>query len=256
MSLIVRDRSGWVTRWNAGEFRPSDPSDHIRAALAEAAVNGGGQLVLWIEQANTLLDAAAKGAGLTQWRKLLQMRCALPSQPCSLHTRAFTKDDAAAFLLVNNRAFSWHPEQGGWTADNLVQHYDLPWFEADGFRIYEKDGKVRSHMWIPSFFANFAFVFKKLSAQVAAFCWTKIHQADASLGDPQLGEIYVIAVDPDFQGQGIGTQVVLAGLEWLGSRGVSTGMLYVEHDNVAALRIYERIGFRVHHSDHAYRIFV
>jgi ribosomal protein S18 acetylase RimI-like enzyme len=30
-------------------------------------------------------------------------------------------------------------------------------------------------------------------------------------------------------------------------------MLYVEHDNVAALRTYESVGFQLHHVDRAYR---
>ena len=42
-------------------------------------------------------------------------------------------------------------------------------------------------------------------------CWTKIHAACAALHDPQLGEVYVTAVDPAFQGHGLGAQVTLAG---------------------------------------------
>ncbi len=87
--------------------------------------------------------------------------------------------------------------------------------------------------------------------QVAAFCWTKIHPADAALGDPELGEIYVVAVDPAFQKQSLGVEITLAGLQWLSDRGVATGMLYVEHDNAAALRTYARVGFDEHHVDRA-----
>jgi mycothiol synthase len=42
-------------------------------------------------------------------------------------------------------------------------------------------------------------------------------------------------------------------LQWLSQRGVTTAMLYVEHDNAAARRTYERMGFEVHHADHAFR---
>jgi len=68
----------------------------------------------------------------------------------------------------------------------------------------------------------------------------------------QLGEIYVIAVDPDFQGHGLGRQLVLAGLESLCDRGVSVGMLYVDHDNEAARRLYFSLGFVDDHTDRAY----
>ena len=68
----------------------------------------------------------------------------------------------------------------------------------------------------------------------------------------QLGEIYVIAVDPDFQGHGLGRQLVLAGLASLCERGGRTGMLYVDHDNEAARKLYFSLGFIDDHTDRAY----
>ncbi|MFY8064511.1 MAG: hypothetical protein ACOVN2_12485 [Usitatibacteraceae bacterium] len=100
-------------------------------------------MVLWIERVDSLLDTAAKDAGLTHWRTLLQMRRALPAAACSLRTRAFTPDDAAALVRVNNLAFAWHPEQGGWTQGTLESHYTEDWFDADGLRVYEDGGRVR-----------------------------------------------------------------------------------------------------------------
>jgi mycothiol synthase len=115
----------------------------MRAALAEAASNGGGQVVLWVERVDALLDAAARAAGLTPWRNLLQLRRSLPARPSALRTRPFTQHDTDALLRVNNRAFSWHPEQGGWTQDDLSQRFAEPWFHADGLRIYEASGQVK-----------------------------------------------------------------------------------------------------------------
>ena len=64
----------------------------------------------------------------------------------------------------------------------------------------------------------------------------------------------MVAVDPDFQGRGLGRQLVLAGLAWLCERGVSTGMLYVDHDNESARRLYFSLGFVDDHTDRAYVI--
>jgi mycothiol synthase len=233
MSLVVRDHTGWVTRWPAGPARPADPVAQLRAARTEAANGGGGDFVLWVEQVDDALDEAARAEGLEPWRELLQMRCALPAAPTDVPTRAFVASDAGAFLAVNNRAFAWHPEQGNMTLDELAAKQTEPWYDPDGFRIHDRDGRL------------------------AAFCWTKIHPANPSLGDPPLGdpplgEIYVIAVDPEFHGQGLGKALTLAGLEWLSAHGMHHGMLYVEHDNVVAVRTYERIGFHVHHIDRAY----
>jgi mycothiol synthase len=230
LPTIERDHGGFVTRWQAGPRRPADPAAQARAAIDEVRAAGGGRLALWVERVDDPLDAAARAAGFAPWRDLLQMRCALPAPPTDLSVRAYTDDDADAFLAVNNRAFAWHPEQGGMTGDDLAARIAEPWFDPDGFLLHERNGRL------------------------AGFCWTKIHPSDPELGDPPMGEIYVIAVDPDFHGQGLGAPMTLAGLDWLARQGLRTGMLYVESDNHAAVRTYERIGFSVHHVDRAYQL--
>jgi len=130
------------------------------------------------------------------------------------------------FVAVNNRAFSWHPEQGDLTEEQFRQSMSKPWFDADGLRLLRIEGRL------------------------AGFCWTKIH----SDSEPPLGEIYVIAIDPDFHGRGLGPPMTLAGLQWLADQGQHTGMLYVESDNNAANAVYKKLGFSHHHTDRAYRM--
>jgi mycothiol synthase len=230
LPTIERDRDGFVTRWDTGPRRPSDPAAHLARAVDETRAAGGGRLVLWVERVDDQLDATARAAGATPWRDLLQMRCPLPAEATDLPVRAYTPADAEAFLAVNNRAFSWHPEQGGMTLAGLAERTTEPWFDPAGFLLHERDGRL------------------------AGFCWTKIHPADDVLGDPPMGEIYAIAIDPDFHGQGLGAPMTLAGLAWLAEQGLGIGMLYVESDNHAAVRTYERIGFTVHHVDRAFTI--
>jgi len=180
------------------------------------------------EPATSAHDELAETAGLVLVREVLQVRCPLPAaDPAAIDLRSFRPGvDDEAFLAVNNRAFAWHPEQSGWTAAELRAAEAEPWFDAEGFLLHERDGRL------------------------AGFCWTKAHPATDD--DPALGEIYVIAVDPDFHGRGLGRQLTLAGLDHLARRGIATGMLYVDADNEPAVRLYERLGFSVYCTNAAF----
>ncbi|MDQ1374052.1 MAG: mycothiol synthase [Actinomycetota bacterium] len=203
----------------------------IGAALLAAAVDavagaGGGRLYLWVSHAGAGDDRVAAASGLAPGRELYQMRRPLPvGEPFHLPVRPFVpgKDDET-WLAVNNRAFAGHPEQGGWTEANLAARQREPWFDPNGFLLHERDGRL------------------------AGFCWTKIH-ADH---EPAIGEIYVIGVDPDFKGYGLGRPLVLAGLDSLARRGAGIGMLYVDASNHSAMRLYDNLGFVVDHVDRAY----
>jgi mycothiol synthase len=201
----------------------------VRAVLDAVADAGDGRAQLWVRDPDTADDAEAEAAGLGERRDLYQMRCSLPTgaPPPALALRPFRPGhdgDADAWLAVNNRAFSWHPDQGGWDRATLEARLAEPWFDPAGFLLHERDGRL------------------------AGFCWTKVHAEE----DPPVGEIYVIAVDPSSQGTGLGRDLVLAGLDHLAGRGLSTGMLYVDATNTGAVRLYEALGFTVAHVDRAY----
>ena len=201
-------------------------ADLVAAAVDVVRAEGGGRISLWVPKPTPATDGVATGAGLRRSRDLYQMRRPLPAEPPdALATRPFEPGrDEDAWLAVNNRAFAAHPDQGGWDLDTLKRREAEPWFDPAGFLLHEVDGRL------------------------AGFCWTKVH-ADH---DPALGEIYVIAVDPDFQGRGLGRALVLAGLDWLAHGGITTAMLYVDSDNLGAVRLYEDLGFTVDHVDRAY----
>jgi mycothiol synthase len=218
---------------NDGQFRwmivvDEDRTDiNLRSDL-DAALESldGGATQLWIKSIDASADAVALAAGFKHYRDLWQLRCPLPTAPSHLHTRGFTPDDLDDYIAVNNRAFSWHPEQGGLTRESVEATMAEPWFDADGFRLYYEDNKM------------------------VGFCWTKIHRDQ----DPVLGEIYVIAIDTSHHGLGLGKPMSLAGLDWLAAKGLTTGMLYVESDNQPANSTYASIGFTRHHTDRAYQL--
>jgi len=60
---------------------------------------------------------------------------------------------------------------------------------------------------------------------------------------PAEGEVYVVGVDPAYQGLGLGRAVTVLGLAHLRERGLTRAMLYVDADNDAAVATYSRLGF-------------
>lgn len=211
---------GWRTR------EPGLRADLVKVALAEIARQGGGHVHLWVPKPGDVDDEVAKAVGLRRGRDLYQMRRSLPvGRLPSIATRPFRVGlDEEDWLKVNNAAFSTHPEQGSWTIETIRGRESQPWFDPEGFLVHE------------------------VEAQMAGFCWTKLQEADGEA----VGEIYVVAVAPEFKGRGLGRELVLAGLDYLAGKGLETAMLYVDRDNESARGLYTRLGFADDHVDRAY----
>jgi mycothiol synthase len=238
--LVARARDGIVGYLNlvaASEDSPAmaeavvSPNTRRRgigSALIETGLaEGGDGARVWAHGNLEPARATAAAMGLTVARELLQMRRSLTDLPpvtgppdVRLATYSGPEDDDE-LLRVNNAAFAWHPEQGGWTEAGIAERRGEPWFDADGlFLAFESD-------------------------RLLGFHWTKLHE-DGS------GEVYVVGVDPDAQGRGIGAMLTLVGLHHLAKRGADTVLLYVEADNSAAVKTYQRLGFDVFSTDVAY----
>jgi mycothiol synthase len=211
--------------------------EDVVAALLERAVAevpAGSSVHLWAMHAGPADDARALAYGFVPERDLLQLRVPLPLAPDvlgatrRLTTRPFVPGrDEEAWVDTNNRAFAGHPEQGGWTVAQLRERMGADWVDLEGFLVADDpDGKG-----------------------LIGSCWTKVHRDRV----PVLGEIYVIAVDPRHHGQGWGRSLTVAGLQSLAERGVTTGMLYTDSTNEAAVALYRSLGFRLHHVDRSYR---
>ena len=235
---VARSDSFSPPHWAVGIVVAPDARDGAvaRALLERAAdhvrAHGGGTAVLWLLDPDAARDAAATDAGFRRERELLQQRVPLPVReeprwPDGITVRTFVPgQDDTAWLEVNNRAFADHPEQGGWTEETLRRRLDEPWFDPAGFLLALD------------------------AAGLAGFCWTKVHPATPD--EPEQGEIFVIGVDPDRQGIGLGRALVVGGLAHLAGRGIGTGMLFVDAANTGAVHLYEAIGFRTQRSDRSY----
>ena len=191
----------------------------VEALLAEA---GDGGLSLWAHGRNAPAAALAKELGFDRQRTLLQLRRSLTSTlgdhplPAGFRVEHFRAGaDEIDFLAANAAAFVDLPDQGGWGPADLAARLDQPWFDPEGFLLLRaEDGD-----------------------EIAGFHWTKLHRPDP------LGEIYVLAITPPFQGRGLAPALAVQGLRHLRAAGATTAMLYVDATNLAALGLYRRLGF-------------
>jgi mycothiol synthase len=211
----------------------------IRALLAEA---DGHPLRLWAHGDSPAAARLAAAAGFERIRALWQMRRSLrarldePGYAPGVSVRTFVVgQDEDAWVELNRRAFARHPEQGAWTREDLSLREREPWFDADGFFLAERGGRL------------------------AGFHWTKVHGEDPAgpsgdgHGHDAIGEVYVVGVDPGQRGTGLGRALTLTGLRYLRSRGLVRAMLYVDEANTAAIRLYESLGFTHRATDVMFR---
>ncbi|MFI0450905.1 mycothiol synthase [Actinomadura sp. 6N118] len=194
---------------------------HGLALLNGMCREADGPLRVWAHGDLPAAAALAESEGLDRVRALFQMRRSA-DDPLSEFTaadgvrlRTFeVGKDEEAWLQVNRRAFADHPEQGAWTLDDVRLREQEPWFDPAGLFLAESEH----------------------GGKLLGFHWTKIHPDG-------LGEVYVVGVDPDAQGLGLGRTLTLKGLHHLRERGVPAILLYVDESNQAAVRLYEALGF-------------
>jgi mycothiol synthase len=206
----------------------------IGSAMARTGLSEAGDGArIWAHGNLEPARATAAALDLVVVRELLQMRRPLTDLPpvtvpegVRITTYSGPADDAE-LLRVNNAAFAWHPEQSGWTEADIGERRREPWFDPAGLFM-----AVDVH-----------------TDKLLGFHWTKVHNEN-------LGEVYIVGVDPAAQGRGLGATLTLTGLYHLAERlaesELPTVMLYVEADNSAAVKTYQRLGFDVFTVDAAY----
>ncbi len=275
--LVIGGDAAAIVSPTEAEFvvAPDARGHGIGTALLEAIIarsNGG--LLIWAHGDHAAARALARSHGLQPVRELLQLRAPVPASvpvpvPASASALAsalalaaepvpgasagstsesITTDhfrsgvDDEAWLRLNARVFAHHPEQGAVTRADLAELRSEPWFDEADFLLL-RDGDHDGAM--------------------VGYCWLKIESASSdqrggsdqrSGSDQRGGEFYVVGVDPDRQGEGLGRRLMDAGFARLAERGIRTALLYVEADSIPAVRLYRSLGFTDHSIDIQYAV--
>lgn len=203
--------------------------EHRRQGIATRIVQellADGERFFWAHGDLPAAQALAASAGLSVQRELLMLRLEFAGAPArerdidGVTLRTFEPSDVDQIVQVNARAFASHPEQGAMDRVDFERRASSDWFDPRGLFVAERDGRV------------------------IGFHWTKVEDG--------VGEVYVVGIDPDAQGGGLGTALTARGLRHMYELGLGVVDLYVEGDNHAALAVYRKLGFTDHKRDTLY----
>lgn len=200
-------------------------------ALLREALAAYPRYSVWAFGTRTGVPVLARKLGLAPARALLKMARPLrgepaPTVPRGWTIRAFRPDDADGVVATNAAAFAHHPEQGKLTRAEFDDLASQSWFSAEGLLVADRGEGDTS---------------------VAGFHWTKRH-------DEATGEVYVLAVHPDHEGQGLGRTLLEAGLAHLESVGCTRVILFVEASEERVVAMYRSASFETINTDTSYQL--
>lgn len=227
--LMLDDTAAAIFSPTEAEFvvDPDARGRGLGTALLETLLPlGGPGLRIWAHGDHPAARALAQSHGFTPVRELLQLRAPVPAVPVTSAAPPLIVDsfrpgtDDEPWLRLNARAFAFHPEQGSVSRSDLDELIKEPWFDPQDFLVMRD------------------------SDTLIGYCWLKV--------EDDVGEFYVVGVDPDRQGEGLGRRLMDAGFARLAARGIPTAALYVEADNVPAVSLYRSLGFANHSVDIQY----
>lgn len=144
--------------------------------------------------------------------------------------RSYQKSDAADVVELSLRA--WAP----------VFDSELATIGAELFEQLEgQDWRIRQKMDVEDVLAD-----ERMTVWVAEVAGRAVGFAAARLdADHDMGEIYMVAVDPDHQSRGLGLALTDAATDWIRDAGLSVAVVETGGDDghTPARRVYEAAGF-------------
>lgn len=232
--------------------RPTGRGRGVGTAALHAALklaDRSAELRAWAHGDNPVAERLLGDAGFAPVRSLYLMQldpALLPSDgrdplatptPDDLTLRAFdpqSPDDAGAWVRANAAAFATHPEQGRVTEADFALIRAEAWFDpGDLILLAQKREQESGH------------------TEFAGSTWIKTVRTDADGGVDAAAcartecELYAVGVRPEFTGRGLGKLLLDATLARMAQHQPQRVTLYVDGENEAAVRMYERASFTI-----------
>lgn len=225
----------------APEFRRQGIGRQLVAEFVSTATQSNEAPALWAHGDLTSAQALCASASFEPVRSLWKMSRPLAADetfdvalPDGFEAASFdgSEEQAQAWWEVNALAFAYHPEQGRMTLDDFWARTRESWFDPAGLiLVWDRTADVPT---------------------LAASHWIKVESETVS--GQRNGEVYVVAVAPNYQGRGLARPLTALGLRQLQAVGATTVDLYVEGDNDPAKATYFRAGFTQSAHDAMYRL--
>jgi GNAT superfamily N-acetyltransferase len=147
--------------------------------------------------------------------------------------RKYTPSDRDAVIALSLRA--WAPVfdsiQAALRGSGVYElQYPNGWAAAQEAAVAEMCDADGTSVWVA-----------ELSGVVAGFAAVQLHEAD------RMGEISMLAVDPEYQRRGLAAQLTGVALDWMRRRGMTSAMVETGGDpgHAPARITYEAAGFHL-----------
>ncbi|MDY6917186.1 MAG: GNAT family N-acetyltransferase [Chloroflexota bacterium] len=208
-----------------GGVHPACRRRGLGSRLLEAGLKCGSDLGakrahVPVAESETGSQGFLENRGFTLVRRQYQMgltECGnLPPQmPAGYVVDHFARGDEESLCAIQNLAFAEHWGFCPNTVEEVRYMVNVVCPPAEGVLFISSDRKKK-----------------------AGYCWTAAHPTDS-----RKGLVHMMGVAPDCRGMGLGRAVLLAGIEYLRSRGIDEIGLTVDCENRAALALYQSAGF-------------
>ncbi|HIG18357.1 MAG TPA: GNAT family N-acetyltransferase [Candidatus Handelsmanbacteria bacterium] len=176
----------------------------------------------------TSLAFVGEGLGSLRMRRSLRGDLPIAEAPAGYHLRSLRVGEEAAWVELRNLCF---PEDGHWQLDHFRQELS----EADCFALDRILVATRQDRLVGTTIA-----------------WEVAYAGNPD-GRPQ-GLIHWVGVDPEDRGVGLGKALNTMALGQLAERGYAEAWLNTSRNRVAAVGLYESLGFEVYRELDRYKL--